>query len=50
MIIFFIFVYNITYLVGTRWNCLGEAIPMSTHKVCFDAKIILNDHCQNYPK
>ena len=28
-----------TELVGTDWNCLTEAIPISTHKICFDAKI-----------
>ena len=30
--------------MGTHWNCLTEAIPMSTHKICFCAettKIIL---------
>ena len=49
MIIFFIFLqYNIS--CGYLLDCLSKAIPMSTHKVCFDAKIILNDHCQNYPK
>ena len=28
-----------TYLVDTHWNCPSEAIPMSTHKICFRAKI-----------
>ena len=24
-----------TYVVGTHWNRLAEAIPMSTHNLCF---------------
>ena len=28
-----------TYLFGSHWNHLIEAIPMSTHKVCFGAKM-----------
>ena len=27
------------YLVGTQWDLLMEAIPMSTNKICFGAKI-----------
>ena len=27
-----------TYLVGIDWNRLSEAIPMSTHKICFGAE------------
>ena len=29
-----------TYLMGTHWNCLIDAIPMSTHKLSFGLKII----------
>ena len=25
---------SVTYVVGTHWNCLIEAIPMCTHKMC----------------
>ena len=28
-----------TYVVSTHWNCLTEAIPMSTHNICFATKI-----------
>ena len=34
------FCYFCMYLGGTRWNHLAEAIPMSTHKIGFGAKII----------
>ena len=44
-----------TYLVGTQWNCLGAAIPMSTRKKCFDAKVpkiipnyLEQSHIDNY--
>ena len=30
------------YLVGTYWNRLFEAIPVSTHKIYFGAKIVIN--------
>ena len=25
---------SVTYVVGTYWNCLYEAIPMSTYNIC----------------
>ena len=25
--------------MGTNWNCLSEAIPVSTHKICVGAKV-----------
>ena len=34
----FAFICTKTYLVGTHWNCLSEAIPMSAYKICFSAK------------
>ena len=29
-----------TYVVGTHWNCLAEAILMSTHNICFYGEIM----------
>ena len=34
----FIFLLK-TYIVGTRYNSLGEAVLTSTHNVCFESKI-----------
>ena len=31
-----------TYIVGTRYNGLGEAALTSTHNVCFESKIRKN--------
>ena len=28
-----------TYVVGTHWKSLGEALPMSTHNICFNREI-----------
>ena len=36
--IFFLFLLK-TLIVGTRYNRLGEAVLMSTHNLCFGAKI-----------
>ena len=40
--------YIRTYPVATYWNDLNEAIAMSTHKMCFDARLtkyyLLNIH------
>ena len=27
------------YLLGTHWNCLIEAIPVSIQTICFDTKL-----------
>ena len=38
------------YLVGTHWNCITEAVPVSNYKICFGAermKIILT-YCNSY--
>ena len=29
-----------TYVVGTHQKCLGEALLMSTHNICFHGEII----------
>ena len=34
----FFFFYTKTYSVGSHWNGLNEAIPKTTHKVCFGRK------------
>ena len=26
--------FSVTYVVGTHWNCLYEAIPMCTYNIC----------------
>ena len=31
-----------TYIVGSYWKCLVEALPMSTHNICFHGKIRKN--------
>ena len=28
------FLFLVTCVVGTHWNCLTEAIPLCTHKMC----------------
>ena len=37
--IFFSYFSTKTYVVGTHWNRLDKAIPMSTHNICFRGKI-----------
>ena len=35
--------------MGAYWNCLREAIPVSTPKICFGAKIkIIINYCLSY--
>ena len=29
-----VFLFSVTYAVGTQWNCLYEAIPMCTFNIC----------------
>ena len=29
-----LFYFTVTYVVGTHWNCLIEAIPMCTYNIC----------------
>ena len=31
--------------MGTRWNCLAEAVLTSTHNLCFEQKY---ENCQNF--
>ena len=31
--------------MGTHWNCLGEAVLMSTHNLCFEQKY---EKCQRF--
>ena len=31
-----------TYVVGTQWKCLAEALPLSTHNICFCGEIEKN--------
>ena len=38
-LLFSSFFFTNTYLVSTHWNCLCETIPMSTHKICYGAKL-----------
>ena len=28
------FLFSVTYVVGSHWNCLYEAITMCTHIIC----------------
>ena len=28
-----------TYVVGTHWKRLTEALPMSTHNICFNGEL-----------
>ena len=37
-----------TYIVGTHWNCLNEAIPMTTHNICFHGDFFNRDIPHTY--
>ena len=30
----YVSLFSVTYVVGTHWNCLIEAIPMCTYNIC----------------
>ena len=34
--------FSETYVVGTHWNCLYEAIPMFTYNICLFNKYIVS--------
>ena len=33
-----VFLFSVTYIVGTHWNCLIEAIPMYIYNICLSNK------------